>query len=145
MNLLGPVDVNSGALTTLYCNLENYAHAALIVTMGVVTNDVLIKVYESKDNAGAVKEFKGFDYYEEKTDSGDTLTTRKTAGVGGFQTGTNDDTTFVIEIDASELTADYTYLAILTDNAAAALISVLAVLSGSRYKGDPASQSPSAL
>ncbi len=137
VNMLPPIDVTAGAQTSLYVNLENYAHASIIVTMGIVTNDTLIKMYESKDNGGAVKEFIGFDYYIETTAAGDTLATRATVASTGFQTGTNNATTFAIEIDASELTADYKYLAILTDAPGNALISVLGVLSGSRYASDP--------
>lgn len=147
INALGPIDINTAIKTSLYFNVKYYAHATIIVTMGVVTNDALIRVYESKDTGGAAKNFIGFDRYEEKTIAGDTLTTRTTAGVGGFQTGTNNTTTFVIEVDASQLTDLYHYLAVVTDNAGGgnALISVVAVLSGSRYGGDPSQQSPTAI
>ena len=146
VNALGAIDVGGVIKTSLYFNLKYYAHASIIVTMGVVAADVLIRLYESKDNAGGTKNTIGFEYYEEKTAAGDTLTTRKTAGVGGFQTGANSTTTFVIEVDASELTDLYHYLAIYTDAAAGAtLISAVAVLSGSRYQGDPSQQSPTAI
>ena len=146
VNALGPVDVGGGAKTTDYFNLKNYAHATIIITTGVVGNDVLIKVYESKDNAGATKQFMDFNYHFETTAAGDTLSTR-TAVVAatGFQTGTNNTTTFVIEIDASELTDLYPYIAVLTDAAAAALISMVTILSGSRYAGDPSKESPTAI
>lgn len=144
VNALPPVDIAGGAKTSDYFHLKNHAHATIIVTMGVVGNDALIKLYESKDNAGAVKQFIGFDYYIEQTAAGDTLATRATVASTGFQTGTNNSTMFVIEIDASELTADYQYFAILTDTAAAALISVVVILTGSSYKGDP-SKTPSAI
>ncbi len=146
VNALPPVDIGGAAKTSDYFTLENYSHATITILMGVVGNDVLIKVYEAKDNAGATKQFMNFNYHFETTAAGDTLSTR-TAVVAatGFQTGTNNSTTFVIEIDASELTDLYPWIAVLTDAAAAALISIDVKLSGSRYAGDPASQSPSAL
>lgn len=104
----------------------------------------MIKLYESADNAGASKAFIGFDYYQETTAAGDTLATRATADVGGVQTGTNNVTTIVIEVDASELSAGYPYMAVLTDNAAAALIAITVILSGSRHQGDPSKESPTA-
>ena len=63
VNMLPPIDVTASAQTSLYVRLENYAHASIIVMMGIVTNDTLIKMYESKDNGGSVKQFIGFDYY----------------------------------------------------------------------------------
>ena len=51
----------------------------------------------------------------------------------------------VREVDASELTADYQYLAVLTDTAAACMIAVTFILSGSRYQGNPTKESKSAI
>lgn len=145
VNALAPIDIGGGAQTSDYWNMKNYAHASIIITMGVVGNDTLIKLYEAKDSAGATKEFKTFWTYKELTANGDTLATGVLTAVGGFQTGTNNATTFVLEVDASELTDTYPYMAILTDAAAAALISVVVILSGSRHQGDPSKESPTAI
>ncbi len=138
VNLLVPFDVVAGATTSDWVNLENYAHVSIIIQTGSITNDTLFKIYECKDNGGAVKQFMAAEYYYEVTVGGsDSLSTRTALAVGGFQTGTEDNSYFVIEIDASELTADYTYLALLTDAPGNALLSAVAILSGSRHAGDP--------
>ena len=142
VNALPPVDVGGAAKTSDYFSMENYAHATIIITMGVVGNDTLITVEESDDNAGSTTTAIAFARYEEKTAAGDTLSTRTATTASGFQTGTNNSTTFVIEIDAAELTDGYPYLVVKTDNAAAALISVVAILSGSRYAQE---QTPTAI
>ena len=142
VNALPPIDVGGGAKTSDYFSLKNYAHASIIVTMGVVTNDTLITVEESDDSSGSNTTAIAFARYEEKTAAGDTLSTRTATAAAGFQTGTNNSTTFVIEIDASQLTDGYPYLVVKTDNAAAALISVVAILSGSRYAKE---QTPTAI
>ncbi len=146
INLLVPFDVVAGATESDYFSLKNYAHATIIIQTGSITNDTLFKVYESKDKAGAVKQFMAAEYYTETTvGGGDSLSTRTTLAVGGFQTGTEDDSYFVIEIDASELSDGYQYLALLTDAPGNALLSAVAILSGSRYAGDPSMTRPSAL
>jgi hypothetical protein len=145
INALGPVDVAGGAKTSDYWNMNNYAHATIIITTGIVGNDCLIKLYESKDNAGGVQQFKSFQSYQETTAGGDTLGARTTTASSGIQTGTNNVTTIVIEVDASELTAEYNYMAVLTDTAAACLIAVTVVLTGSRHQGDPTKESPTAI
>lgn len=133
VNALSPVDVGGGAKTADYWKMAKNAHATIIVTMGVVGNDTLIKVFESEDDSGTNEAAIAFDRYEEKTAAGDTLGAKTATGVGGFQTGTNNGTTFVIEIDASQLTDGKSWLTVKTDAAAAALISVLVILSGARY------------
>ena len=147
INALLPQDVTGGVKTSDYWNMKNYAHATIIITTGSVTDDYKVTLYESADSGGASKNLKAFDYYYETTAAGDTLTTRTavTVAATGFQTGTNNTTTFVIEVDASELTDGYPYMALLLDNAGNAFISVVVVLSGSRHQGDPATESPTAI
>ena len=148
VNALSPVDINGGAKTSDYFSLKNYHHVSIIISMGVVTGDTKITMWESADNGGVSKNLRIFDYYEEKAVAGDTFTTRKSVTVAatGFQTGTNNNTTFVIELDASELTDGYPYIAILTDGAATVtMISVAAVFSGARHAGDPAIETKTAI
>ena len=138
INALGPVDVGGAAKTTDYWSMEDYAHATIIVTTRVVTNDVLLKIYESDNLSGSTKSFIDFKYAQELTAAGDTLAALAWVGAAtGLQTGTNNTTTTVIEIDASQLTDGYPCMALLTDNAGNALIAVTVILSGARYQKDP--------
>ena len=134
VNALPPVDIGAAAKTSDYFSMANYAHASIIVTMGAVGNDTTITLFEATTIGPAAETVIGFDLYQEVTAAGDTLGARTATAVGGFATGTNTGTIHVIEIDASELTDGYPYLAVKTTNAAAALISVVAILSGTRYQ-----------
>lgn len=142
VNALPPIDTGGAAKVSDYFSLKNYAHATIIVTMGVVTNDCTVTVEESDDNAGNDETAIAFARYEEKTAAGDTLTVRTATTSAGFATGTTNGTTFVIEIDAAELSDGYPYLVVKATGAAAALISVVVILSGSRYAKE---QTPTAI
>ncbi len=133
VNVIAPVDISGGALTGRYVNMKNYAHVTFTILMGVVTNDVLIKVLEATSAAGGSATAIAFASYQETAVAGDTLGARTATGVGGIQTGTNNSTTLVIEVDASQLSDGSPWVTILTDNAGNALISVTAVLTGSRF------------
>lgn len=134
VNLLGAVDIGGVAKVSDYFSMANYRHASIIITTGVVTNTATITVEESTTSAGAATTAIDFDYYIETTAAGDTLSTKNTtSSAAGFATGTNNNTTFVIEIDASQLTDGYPYLVVKATAAAACLISMVAVLTGARY------------
>ena len=91
-------------------------------------------IQAARQSAGAATTAIAFDYYAETTDAGDTLGARTAATVAGFATSTNDNVTYVIEIDATQLTQGYPYLVLkMTDPGAATLASAVAVLSGNRY------------
>jgi len=137
VNALGPVDTGSVAKVSDYFCLKKYAHATIVVTTGAVTNAATITVEESDDKDGSNTTAIAFAYYAELTAAGDTLGNRTAATSAGFSTGTNNNCTFVIEIDAAELTDGYPYLVVKATNAAACLISIVAILSGARFQGDP--------
>ena len=134
VNILPPVDIDAGAQTSDYFSMENYTHATIILTLGVTGAASTVTVEESTTNAGAATTAIAFDYYAETTDAGDTLGARTAATAAGFATSTNDNVTYVIEIDATQLTQGYPYLVLkMTDPGAATLASAVAVLSGNRY------------
>ena len=135
VNALPPIDIGGAAKTSDYFCLKNYRHASIIVTFGVITNAPTITLYESDDNAGSTETAIGFSYYLEATTAGDTLATKATATTAGVTFSTDNAQTMVIEIDAADLTDGYPYLVVKTDNPAACLSSVVAVLSGARYGG----------
>lgn len=135
VNILAPVDINGSAQTSDYFNLKQYSHVDIILTLGVTGAASTVTVEESDDSSGSNTTAIGFDYYAETTAAGDTLAERATATSAGFATSTNDGITYVISIDASELTEDYPYLVLkMSDPSAATLASAVAVLSGTRYQ-----------
>jgi len=133
VNILPPVDIGGVAKVSDYFSLKNYAHVDIIITCGVTGNAATITVEESDDASGSSATAIAFDYYQETTAAGDTLAARAAATTAGISTGTNDSTTIVISIDAQKLTDGYPYLVVKATNAAANLISMVAILSGSRY------------
>ena len=133
VNCLPPIDTNSGVKTGDYFHLENASHVTLILTMGVVGNATTFTVYQAQDNAGNTEAALGTIYYQaETTAASDTLAARTSGAT--IVSGTTNNVMYIIDIDASELTDGYEYLTIKTSNAAAALVSCVAVLSGFRYQ-----------
>jgi len=145
INALGPIDVGGVAKVSDYFSLRNHAHASIIVITGVVGNAPTITLYEATTAGPGAETAIAFAYYLESTAAGDTLATRTAATNAGISMGAANGTTLVIEIDASVLTDTYDYLAIKTSAAAACLIGAVAILSGSRYTGDPAKEAISAI
>lgn len=135
VNILPPVDINGSAQTSDYFCLKNYQHVDIILTLGVTGAASTVTVEESDDASGSNTTAIAFSYYAETTAAGDTLGDRTAATTAGFATSTNDSVTYVISIDASQLTDGYPYLVLkMSDPSAATLASAVAVLSGARYQ-----------
>ena len=135
--ILAPIDLNGGK-TSDYWSLMNYAHASIILTIGVNGGGaVAVTLEESDDNAGGSTTAIGFKYAAEETAAGDTLSALIDATSTGFSThATASSITYVIEVDAADLTDGYPYLVLkLGDPSASVIGSAVAVLSGSRYAG----------
>jgi len=127
---IAPVDIAGAAKTSDFFSLENYSHASIIVACGVITNSATINMYESDDASGSNKTAIAFNYY--LITAG--VTGARTANAStGLVTGTTDAATWIIEIDAAELSDGYPFITFVTDTAAANLIAVIPVLSGARY------------
>ena len=135
VNIIPPVDINGGAVESDYWSMELYQHATIILTLGATGAASTVTLFESDDNDGTAETAIGFDYYAEETAAGDTLGARTTVANTGFGThATIDNITYVIEVDASELSDGYPYLVLKMSNpAVATLVSAVAVLSGARY------------
>ena len=134
VNILPPVDINGSAQVSDYFSIKGAAHATIVLTLGVTGAASTVTVEESDDNAGNATTAIAFSYYAETTDAGDTLAARAAATTSGFATSTNNNVTYVIEIDASQLTDAYPYLVLkMTNPTVATLASAVAVLSGIRY------------
>ncbi len=136
INILPPQDV-SGAVSSDVFSMENYAHATIIVQAGSTNADAGNITIEECDNLTPTTDTAiVFDYYAETTADGDTLGAKTTATVAGIDVSGNDNITYVIEIDASQLTAGYPCLQLEWSACGGATLgSAVAILSGSRYAG----------
>jgi len=134
VNILPPKDINGGAQTSDWFNVKKYGHVSIILTLGVTGGASTVTVKEADSNSGGNSAAIKFNAYKEETAAGDTLGAKVAVAAAGFATSTNDSITYVIEIDASQLSDGKPYLALLmSDPSSATLASAVAVLSGSRY------------
>lgn len=134
VNILPPQSIDA-AVTSDVFSLENYAHATIIVQAGATNADAGNVTIEECDNFTPTTDTAiVFDYYAETTADGDTLGAKTTATTSGIDVSANDNITYVIEIDASQLTDGYPCLILKWSiPGAATLVSAVAILSGSRY------------
>lgn len=133
VNVLPPVDINGGVTCDVF-SMENYAHATIIITMGVTGAASTVTLEECDDFVPTTDTAIAFSYYAEETANGDTLSGRTAATTSGFATSTNNGITYVIEVDAQDLTDGFGHLLLkFSDPSQATFASVVAILSGSRY------------
>jgi len=136
VNILPPQSI-SGAVTSDVFSLKNHQHATIIVTAGATNADAgNITLEECDDFTPTNDTAIGFSYYKEETAAGDTLSAKQVATATGIDVSGNDNITYVIEVDAAELSEGFKNL-ILKWSApgGATLVSAVAVLSGSRFAG----------
>jgi len=137
VNILPPQDVSGGVTSDVF-SLENHQHATIIVTAGSTNaNAGNVTIEECDDLTPTTDTAIAFNYYAETTDAGDTLGARTAATTAGIDVSGNDNITYVIEIDASELTDGYPCLELKWSACGGATYgSAIAILSGARYAGD---------
>lgn len=136
VNILPPQDVAAGVSSDVF-SMKNFSHATIIVTAGSTNADAgNITVEECDDLVPTLSpDLAAFNYYAETTAAGDTLGAR-TSGAAIDVSG-NDNITYVIEIDAAELSAGYDCLRISWSACGGATYgSAVVILSGARYGGD---------
>jgi hypothetical protein len=137
VNILSPQDVDTGKSSDVF-SMKNHSHATIIVTCGSTNADAGNITVEACDDFTPTNDTAiDFNYYAEETAAGDTLGARaKAEAATGIDVSANDNTTYVIEIDASELPAGYPNLYLKwSDPGGATFGSAVAILSGSRYSG----------
>ena len=131
-------DVNGGASSDRF-KMNHHGHVSILVGIGASgAAPTKILVNECDAAAAGNSNAIGFDYFEETTAGGDTLSEKKSASAAGITPTANDNAFYVIEIDASALTDGFEWLEVEITNASgnSVLASVFAVLSGARYSGD---------
>jgi hypothetical protein len=114
--------------------LKEASHATVIIQTGTVTSSCTFILYESDDSSGTTKAALAANYKYTATAASDTFSAMAAFPVAGATTGTTNNLTFVIELDASALTDGKPYAAINFSSTAAIQISAVAVLTGLRYQ-----------
>jgi len=135
VNILPPRDIDTVQTPEVF-SMRQASHVSILFTMGVTGAAVTVTVEAcdnfTPSNVSAI----AFNYYEEATAAGDTLSARTAATSSGFAASANDGVMYVIEVDAAELPAGYPCLQLkLSDPAAATFGGAFAILSGMRYGG----------
>jgi len=137
VNILPPVDITGGVTGDVF-SMENFAHATIIVQVGVsAAAFTKIIVNECTSLAAADATAIAHAIYKEETALGDTLGARTAVLAAGTTPSANDNIFYVIELDASELSDGYGFVQLsLTNGVNSVIASAVAILSGSRYSGD---------
>jgi hypothetical protein len=138
VNILPPQSITTAATSDVF-SMAKYAHATIIATAGATNADAGNITIEECDNLTPTTDTAiDFYYYAETTAGGDTLGARTLAEAAtGIDVSANDNITYVIEIDARELSDGYPCLELKWSvPGGATLVSAVAVLTGSRYAED---------
>ena len=138
INALPPVDIDGGANTDVI-SMKDCSHITFLVTLGVTGASTTIKVQECDDFTPTNTNDIAFKVAKEETANGDTLGNLAANASTGVATSTNDNITYVIEVDAEDLNVDGGYNKLrlnFSDPGAATFASVVAVQTGFAYQGD---------
>ena len=137
VNLVPPVNIDTGGGFDEAVHLGNYAHCTFVCSSGAITNATTLTVAACTDSGGTSPTALDFKYSREVTGSSDVFSALTWKGdTSGIATGTQDGSTHVIEIDASELPDGKPWLELSASNPGADhFMGVIAILSGSRYAG----------
>ena len=136
VNILPPIDITSGDTGDVF-SMENYAHATIIVQVGVSAG-AFTKIILNECNTieGGDATAIAHSIYKEETALGDILGARSAVLVAGTTPGAADGIFYVIELDAAELSDGYNFVQLSVTNTVNSVIaSAVAILSGSRYGG----------
>jgi hypothetical protein len=131
---LPAVDINAGVSTDVF-SMKDCSHATIIISMGVTGGASTVTVEECDNFTPSTHTEIAFNVYKEETDAGDTLGARTAVSASGFATSTNNNITYVIEIDAEDLTEGYPNLRLSFSNPGnATYASAVAILTGLSYQ-----------
>jgi hypothetical protein len=134
INLLPPIDINGGIVTTEVFSMRDHAHVSIVIQQGVVAASSTVTVEECDNFTPTTHPAIVFNYWAETVALGDTLAAKAAATVAGIALPTNNTTFYVIEIDAAQLSDGYPNLRLSFSNpGGSAIVSAIAILSGSRY------------
>ena len=137
INILPPQDVSGGVSSAVF-SMRNASHVTIIVTAGSTNADAgNITIEECDDFTPSNDTAIDFSYYAETTAGGDTLGDRTAAAAAtGIDVSGNDNITYVIEIDAEQLSEGYPNLILKWSTCGGTTYgSAVAILTGYAYQG----------
>ena len=138
--LVMPRDFNNVAMISQVFGLQEYGWATIILQYGNVAGNTTITVEECDALVPTIATPIGFQWSKTGAFPSDTLSALAKATVAGVvvDAAVDDNRTFVLEIDASNLSAGRPYLRVRGSNpgAVALLLGGVAVLTEARYLRD---------
>jgi hypothetical protein len=146
VNILPPQSASGGVTSTPF-ELEQHAHASIIIQIGAQAAQMTeLLVYAGTSAAMSTKEAIPFNLFKQETSgaTNDVLANNTTTNNGlfpitsaGYQPSANANIFYIIEIDAASLPQGYPYVEIqLTNGANVDYVSAVAILSGGRNTSD---------
>lgn len=131
LNILPPTAAVSATVSD-YWTMENAAHVDVIITSGTVGTASTVTVREHQSDGGTATAI-SFSYYNTSTSGSDTYSARTAATTTGVSLSNTSNLTYIISVDASQLSDGHDWMSVAFSTAASSLISAIAVLSGLRY------------
>lgn len=136
VNALPPLDFNGSARNTKVISMARHGHVSFVVSLGAVSAATTVKAQACDDFTPSSTTDIPFAIYKMETTDGDVLGPRTAVAATGVALTTNNNTQYVIEIDAAELPEGKPFVRLnFSDPSAGCLGSVVAVLTGARYAG----------
>lgn len=145
-----PVDIANAAVTGDYVSMKNYDHLTIVLQFGAVGTGTALTLKQSTNVGNTLSDEKALGYSKIWINVGNTTDTL-TETVVTSDTYTVADTPsnlYVIEVDGASLDVNNGFDCVRMNLAAGAgttLLSVLYILSNSRYSGAPLTNLPSAI
>ena len=139
-----PIDTGGVARLGAHVNMSKYDHVTFIVSVGAIGNNATVTVLAGTDSVGTAGVAMGYAYY--LSTGGAPLVTEVSSnmtivGAAGYtlSAATDDNELMVIEVNAADLVLPATkyYVGVNIANAAACLVSVVAICLWPRYAADP--------
>jgi len=137
VNALPPVDITGGKFSDVW-SMKNYQHATIVIQIGVSAAAFTKIILNACDDfVPTTRTAIAYNQYAEETAAGDTLAAKVAVAAAGQTPTANDNTVYIIEIDASDLPQGSPNLEVsLTNGANSVIASVGVFLSGARYAED---------
>lgn len=135
-----PIDINGSGSSSDTVNLKNADHVTYILFVGALTVGTIVTLKQATDVAGTGLKALAFSKYFTKQNFGTVSDWTETTCSSTFTTTTQNDSLYVVEIDASSLDVTNGFdcmQAALSDPGASCLISSVFILSKPRYATKP--------
>ena len=151
VSCVAAIDTAGVARLGAHVNFSKFEHVTWIISIGAIGNACTLTMLAGTDALGTGGVAMGYSYYLSTGGAplvAEVASALVTVGAGGyaFAAATDDNEVMVVEMDASELVAPNTniYVGPNFSNAAACLVSCVAICYWPRYATDPVN-TPSAI